>query len=449
MYRLEKAVIWVVAAVALGAIVAWPWYVHGSVVAARAAALPTPAPVSADYLDRNKTIAFWEGAVREHHRGDMLSPSTLSALYLQRFRERGDIDDVTRAGHAAEASLRAQPYGNASAEVALGSALVALHRFKEALAVTKHIERYDPDDDAMRIREASVDLELGRYAQAKALIDELGRRSHSPANANDTIPADTLIARYDELTGHLARARERFERVAAYGNAQFDAPAQQRAWFYFRDGELAFEAGDNDAAIADERRALGVFPNYSEANRMLARIDCALHRWQDGLDAAKASAAVVPYPEVLGYEVDAQRALGDATTAAQTDDLIRTVERIGNAQHVSDRLLAIYYSEHAEHLDDAYGIARRELNVRDDIFTEDTLAWAAAMDGRWNEARARSTKSLRFDTENSVLQYHAGVIALHFGDRVAAKARLAKALTLNPYFHPFYADDARAKLASL
>ncbi len=311
MIRVDKAVIWVIAAVALGAIVAWPWYVRGSVVAARAAALPTPAPVSADYLDRDKTIAFWEKAVREHHRGDMLSPSTLSALYLQRFRERGDIDDVTRAGHAAEASLRAQPYGNASAEVALGSALVALHRFKEALAVTRHIETYDPGDPAMRIREASVDLELGRYSQAKAIIDELGRHAGTPASASGTVPADTLIVRYDELTGHLARARERFERVTAYGNAQFDAPAQQRAWFYFRAGELAFEAGDNDAAIADERRSLDVFPNYSEANRMLARVDCALHRWSDCLTAASASASVVPYPEVLGYEVDAQRALGD------------------------------------------------------------------------------------------------------------------------------------------
>src|ERR1700684_1573907 len=64
-------------------------------------------------------------------------------------------------------------------------------------------------------------------------------------------------------------------------------------------------------------------------------------------------------------------ALGDGAGAAQTDDLIRTVERIGNAQHVSDRLLAIYYSEHGEHLDDAYAIALRERNVRGDLFTDD------------------------------------------------------------------------------
>ena len=174
-----------------------------------------------------------------------------------------------------------------------------------------------------------------------------------------------------------------------------------------------------------------------------------MHRWQECLDAAKASADVVPYPEVLGYEADAQRALGDAAGSAQTNDLIHTIERIGNVQHVSDRLLAIYYSEHGENLADAYRIAKEELAVRDDIFTDDTLAWAAAMDGHWDEARGRIAKALRFDTENSLLQYHAGVIALHFGDRAEAKRRLGKAVALNAHFHSSYADDARAHLARL
>ena len=157
----------------------------------------------------------------------------------------------------------------------------------------------------------------------------------------------------------------------------------------------------------------------------------------------------MPYPETLGYEEDADRALGDTPGAERIADLIVTIERIGNAQHISDRLLAIYYAEHRIRTADAYAIARRELSVRDDIFTEDTLAWAAAADGRWNEARTAAGKALRFDTENSLMQYHAGIIALHFGDRDGAKRRFQKALILNPSFHSVYADDARAQLARL
>ncbi len=435
---------WTVAIVAIASVAAWPAYIKHTERAADVASLPTIAPVTADYKYRDKTIAFWEGQVRKNVADDMLSPRQLASEYLQRYRERGDIDDVLRAERQAQRSLRVAPRGNLQADVELASVFLTLHQFSAALAETKFIESYDSNDPQMKIREASLDLEIGDYASAKRIIAAL-----PPAKGYAAIARDTLVTRYDELTGHLAEARKLFETPTAYGNAQFDAPAQQRAWFFFRAGELAFEAGDNDAALADERQALAIFPNYVDATRAAARFNCALQRWHECLTNAAASAAVIPYPETLGYEADAQRALGDASGAKATDDLIRTIERIGNTQHLSDRLLAIYYSEHHLYPHDAYAIAKRELAVRDDIFTEDTLAWAAAMDGRWNEARVASAKAIRFDTENSLVQYHAGVIAEHFGDSDEAGRRFERALALNAHFHAVYADDARARLRAL
>jgi len=443
MTRYHAIVMWAIAAVALVAIAVWPTFVRHSEDAARAASLPTAAPVTADYLDRDKTIAFWERMVGKHIFDDMLSPRQLSGQYLQRFRERGDIGDVLRARRMAELSLKAQPRGNVGAEVMLASVELTLHQFKAAFAETKRIERIDPADPQMAIREASLDLELGDYAAAERIIDTL-----PPAQAND-VARETLVSRYYELTGRLSEAREEIERATAEQNASFEASAQQRAWFFFRSGEMAFEAGDNDEALADEDRALAIFPNYADANRLKAKFACALKRWSECLEAASASAAVVPYPETLGYEVDAERALGNAAEAGRIADTIVTIENIGNAQHISDRLLAIYYSEHGTRTADAYAIAKRELLARDDIFTEDTLAWAAAMDGRWAEARTASRKALRYETENSLLQYHGAIIALHFGDREQAKRRLERALALNPSFHQTYADDARTQLARL
>jgi len=437
---------WIASAIALGAIALWPGFVTQREKAVRASSLPTSAPVTADYLLRDRTIAFWEGMIRKHLSDDMVSPRQLSAEYLQRYRERGDVGDVLRARNMAERSLSKQPRGNVGAEIALASVELTLHQFKAALARTKYVERLVADDSetetGMRIREASLDLEIGDYDGAKRIVRSLPVQS-------DQIARDTLVARYDELTGHLAAARDRFDRVTADEDSLVEAPAQQRAWFHFRSGELAFEAGDNDAAIASEEQALAIFPNYSEANRMLARFTCALERWERCREAAAASAAVVPYPETLGYEEDAERALGQAAEADRTRDLIEVVERIGNAQHISDRLLANYYAEHRIRTADAYAIAKRELAVRDDIFTEDSLAWVAAMDGRWSEARLAARNAVRFDTENSLLQYHAGIIALHFGDREEAKRRLATALALNPNFHASYAETARTTLARL
>jgi tetratricopeptide (TPR) repeat protein len=429
------------AGIALIAIALWPAYVERASTAARAAALPTAAPVNPDYERRDTEIAFWEGMVNKHIPDDMISPRRAASAYLQRYRERGDIDDVLRAENDAKLSMRAMPRGNAAAELELASIFLTLHRFADALTMTHDVMSYQKDV-RMLPREATLDLEIGRY--------DLARRFLSAVPQKDRDDNWRVIeSRYLELTGHLAQARDMLAISSADANAQFDNPAQLRAWYFFRQGEMAFEAGDNAGAIADENRALAIFPNYSEANRFKARFECATHAWQECLRDATASANVVPYPETLGYEADAQRALGDSAGAARTDDLIRTVERIGNTQHISDRLLAIYYSEHRIHTDDAYRIAQRELLARDDIFTEDTLAWAAAMDGRWDVARAHEKKAIRFDTENSLLQYHAGMIALHFGDTREAKARLERAIALNPSFHPFYADEARAEIARL
>jgi tetratricopeptide (TPR) repeat protein len=442
MARYGSILTWGLSIAAICAIAVWPAYEKRAESAARAASLPTMAPVTADYLGRDKTIAFWEGMARKHVYEDMLSPRQLAGQYLQRYRERGDIGDVLRAEHEAFVALRMQPRGNMPAELQLGSVFLTLHRFHDALAVTRDIESYDPHDDAMLTREASLDLEIGDYDGAAHRLDAV-----KPNSRDDSWRV--VESRYLELTGHLAAARDLLATAAAYQNANFDAPAQQRAWYFFRQGEMAFEAGDNDAALADETEALTVFPIYADALRVRARIECSLHRWQECLRDATASANDVPYPETLGYEFDAQSALGDRSAAAQTADLIITIEKIGNTQHISDRLLAIYYSEHRIRTADAYAIARRELLARDDIFTEDTLAWAAAMDGRWPEARVAIRKAIRFDTENALLQYHAGAIALHFGDRTEAKRRFERALALNSQFHPFYADDARAELAKL
>jgi Flp pilus assembly protein TadD len=438
----RRAIPVAIAIAVIAAIAAWPAYLHRTEAAARIASLPTPAPVMPDYLQRDTTIAFWERMVRKHVYEDMLSPRQLAGQYLQRYRERGNIDDVFRAQHAAEESLAAQPRGNIGAELELASDYLTLHQFDKAIAMTKRVEAIDPGDPLMFPREASLDMEIGDYATAEKLLADVPLKKRDDSWR-------VIQARYLELTGHLSDARDLLTIAAANANSQFDAPAQSRAWYYFREGEMTFEAGDNAGAIALENKALSIFPNYAEANRLKAKFACAQKAWQECLDAATAAANVVPYPETLGYEVDAQRALGHEDLANQTNDLIYAIERVGNAQHISDRLLAIYYSDHHLRPADAYGIAKRELAVRDDIFTEDTLAWAAAMDGKWDEARTREAKALRFDTENSLLQYHAGAIALHFGDKSEAKRRFERALALNSQFHPFYADDARAQLAKL
>jgi Flp pilus assembly protein TadD len=431
-----------IAATALVALAAWPIFSHsrmGSAANADPVMFLTPAPVKADFAYRDSNVAFLETRYRKNAQ-DMLVPRMLSSEYLQRYRERGDIGDVLRAQAAAQQSLAAMPRNNMAGDMALASADLALHRFREARSLIRAARRIQPDNKDFGLGEASVDLELGEYDAARKLI---AAYSSKGAGAEDVV-----VSRWDEVTGHVADAQARLDHALHFSDSLYDMPAERRAWYHFRMGELKYLTGDNAGAIAAEQDALAIFPNDVFALNALARVELAEGRYAAAAETAQRGSALVPSPETLGILADAQAAQGDRSGARATRAQIDAEAKIGNAQHVNDRLIAVYFADHGVHQAQAYAIARRELAVRDDVYAEDTLAWCAAKAGKWDVARGAAAKALRFDTEDPRLQYHAGVIAQHFGDAAGAARRYARALALNPHFSATQPDDARAQLAS-
>ena len=165
-------------------------------------------------------------------------------------------------------------------------------------------------------------------------------------------------------------------------------PAYTRSWYHVREAQLAFEDGDDGTASAQFDEGLRIFPDNAMALLFQAKFYRASGQWQRALEAAKRSADLYPLPQALGYEADAQRALGDEGDARRTDALIRAEQRLFNVQGINDRLLAMYYAEHQEHLGDALAAARSDIGKRgDEIYADDTMAWVLAAMNRWNQAR--------------------------------------------------------------
>jgi tetratricopeptide (TPR) repeat protein len=440
---MKRRVTIVTLGLALVALAGWPAFVAQRSVASDTSNVVeqfTPAPVTQDYLQRDRLIQFYERAVRRTP-GDQIMARMLAGQYLMRFRERGDIGDLRRARVAAHRSLAIQPRMNSGAESELASVALSLHRFRDAQRYDSDVVRMQPWSPDAKAALASTDMELGEYTSSAKLLEKQPDHYTDPS-------WESAVARLDELTGHLSAARVHIARGMQQVDSVFDNPAEARAWFHVRAGELAFESGDGPAAERDLQDALAIYPDDAKAYNVLARVYCAEHRWRDALAAATRGSDLVPLPETLGYKADAQRALGDRTSARETDDLIGAVERIGDASGVNDRAIAVYESEHRVHLDDAVRIARRDLAARDDLFAEDTLAWALAMDGQWMSARPHAEKAVATGIEDSRVQFHAGVIDFATGHRAEARDRLQRALAVNPQFHPVYADEARRLLRS-
>ena len=415
----------------------WPAFASRATTGEPAAG-PTSAPLRDDATIRARTIAFEESRLSLDDQ-DQITPRLLAEQYLQRYRERGDVGDVLRAQAQAQRSLRIQPQGNVAALQELASAQLTLHQFHAALATTRAARRWAPSDPSLAMGEASLDMELGEYAAARALV----------AHTRDAEATTGVAARLAEVTGDLPRAQVLLGRAARRVDAIYGMPNERRAWFHVRLGELAFEAGDAGDALREEAVALARFPDDAQALTDTARFDAALDRWSDARASADHAARLTPSPENLGLLADAQQRLGDAAAANATRDEIVAVERIGNAQHLVDRLLAAYYADHAVRPDDAYAIARRDAAARPDVYAEDTLAWAAARAGRWDVARRAARRAVAWSTPDPRIWYHAGVIAEHDGDRARALADDRHALALNPHFQPVFADDARMRVARL
>ena len=429
----------VIAVIALAAITAWPFLAAQRANASR----PYVAPVLPDYLYRDETVAFYERRIREDPQ-DQISARMLAGEYMQRYRESLDVGDIVRALHQAQRALVLQPQNNAGALGVIGSAYYALHDFRAALRYETAAHYEEPNDPNPPAQMALLEMEMGNY---ELVAHDLTAARRIQSDDPSTWAAQ---ARYDELSGRNGSARRLMSAAAAQSDEVSDNSAEARAWYHYRLGEMAFATGDVGTAQREERLAISQFPNFEMAYRALARLCWAAKDWNCALDAAKRGADILPEPETLGYEADAQAALGDATGARQTQALIFAVERIGNAYRINDRLLSVYYSEHGVRLDDSLRIARREVQRRGkEVFAQDTLAWAAAMDGHWNEAYAASLLATRLHTEDPRILFHAGMIASHFGKTGTARQQLRQALALNPKWDPFYADEARAALKKL
>lgn len=87
--------------------------------------------------------------------------------------------------------------------------------------------------------------------------------------------------------------------------------------------------------------------------------------------------------------------------------------------------------------------------MRHDVYTWDALAWALYKNHKYEEAAKASDHALQFDTKDSLLLYHAGMIDEKIGKPAEARTELAEALKINPHFHVIYAKEAKQQLAAL
>jgi tetratricopeptide (TPR) repeat protein len=368
-----------------------------------------------------RAVKFWEGRVARTP-GRFLEFRELAGAYLARLRETGDVEDAVRAERAARRSLELQARGNLAALTRLARSLIAQHRFPEALEAANRAAAIDP---AALLLVADIELELGhdepaRSAFAKASVD--------PEHLNAII----LRARFAQADGDFDRAVNLLREATRQSDELSDLPAETAAWFHVMVGHTLIDRGRLDEGTVACRKALSIFPRDYRAMTGLAEASAYRGEWEDAIAwASRAIEACPQNPEALRLLHEAYSAVGDRD---QAEGKYRRFKELAHSfPRIYDRHWAMFCADNGRDLDEAYSLAKKDLQLRQDPGAYETLAWVAFRKGFRPEAETaiNTAMGLKLSTASTFL--HAATIARSGGDLRGAESHLARAKELNPY----------------
>ena len=142
----------------------------------------------------------------------------------------------------------------------------------------------------------------------------------------------------------------------------------------------------------------------------------------------KKAIGVIPLPAYAAALGDVYAKAGNTVEAKKQYDLVEYIGRLNSFnQIVYNRELSVFYADHDIHLEQALELARKEFEVRHDIYTWDALAWALYRNSQPEQAAAAMKEALHLETKDALLLFHAGMIYERLGDSEKAQDYLQRA----------------------
>jgi len=374
----------------------------------------------------------------------------LGAAYFQRARETGDVSDYQLAEEALTKSLDidSSDFSAADALESMAEVCMGEHRFADALKYSQKALSLGTGDVSPFAIVGDAYADMGEYDKAAAAYARLTPRDMmlSPRAA---FARDSRLSYLKFVTGDTAAAISLMKTAVAEG-VEAQLPRENLSWLYYELGEYEMQAGDPASADAAYLAALKTHPGDYRALAALGKLRANNGRYDEAIELYQKAIAVVPMPIFVAELGDLYAKAGNKAEAQKQYALVEYIGLLGHINQVlHNRDLALFYADHDMKLAEALDLAQKELEVRHDVYTWDALAWALYKNGKLAEAAQASEKATRFGTRDSLLLFHAGMIAAGLGQREQAHMELKQALEVNPHFHVFYAKAAKVKLDAI
>jgi tetratricopeptide (TPR) repeat protein len=412
---------------------------------------PAASAIASHKLDTDQKIESLQLSVKAAP-ADYAGYDELGSAFFQKARETGDISYYDLAEQTLKKSIDLMPRDFRAAGPLVHIALVYMgdHRFKDALAVAQEAISLGSGNLPAFAIEGDAYTDMGDYdlaAHAYGTLHTLGQATSSPLTL--AYMSDSRIAYLRFLHGDSTEAIQMMESAIAAG-LQINVPRENLAWLYFELGERYFQAGNLQGAELAYQSGIAADANHYRSIAGLAKVRAAQGKFDEAIQLYERSIAIIPFPVYVEELGDVYRKVGKEKEAQQQYDLVEYIGHLGELNRVlANRELALFHADHGVKLAEAVDLARRELEVRHDIYTWDTLAWVLYKNGQFPEAAEDMNKALALNTNDPLLMFHAGMIYHALDKDAEAEDFLNRALKTNPHFHLFHADDARRTLEDI
>jgi tetratricopeptide (TPR) repeat protein len=292
-----------------------------------------------------------------------------------------------------------------------GHALQNLHRFKEAEPLARELVSKRGQSFDFGLLGDSL-LEQGRLDEAVAAYQRM-------VDLRPDLQAYARVGYIRWLKGDTQGAIQMMH-VAVEASSQNDPDSA--AWVCTRLALLQFQSGRDDEARSAIDAALLIRPNYPPALLLRGRMLLAGKQADEAVAALQTAAKANPLPEYQWALAEGLRAAGREPEATKVEARLQ----ISGAAN-DPRTFALFLATRGEDPATAVRLGEAEMRQRQDIFTQDALAWALTSAGRVDEARPHMKLALAEGTEDGRLFFHAAVIARRAGQADESKKWFTRA----------------------
>ncbi|WP_406515728.1 tetratricopeptide repeat protein [Streptomyces sp. NBC_00873] len=374
------------------------------------------------------------------HPSDARSWAVLGSAYVEWGRRSADAAYYGRAEQALRRSLDVQPgdRGNTAAWVGLAALANARHDFVTAKKWGEKVRARQPKDWTAYPVLIDAYNGLGQYTAAGRAVEKFTALRSGVAALSWTAQMYRNEGRRKDA---LAIAQDAANRATT--------PAEKTDSL-FRLGELAWERGEPEEAVAQYSAALRADRAHPPSLAGRARALAALGRTDEAQRDYRAALSRRSSPAYMLELGELYESLGlDDDSRGQYTKLRRTLAQESGHGVDESLLLGRFEADHGD-ASRAVELLRAEWDRQHhSAAAADALGWALYRSGDSQSALTYAQQAADTGGGTALYAYHLGMIERSLGNHGPARRHLEAALRTNPHFSPLDAPSAQEALDQL